>query len=143
VKKARAVYGLLSFLFLVAGVGVYFLFRDLGDLLFFARLPIFDFGGSARARLEPSFFADALMFNAAGMLWLVSGIMFFRFLWFYNPGAQKVYVGCFCAIAVALEAAQLSGGVPGTFDPLDLLFMGAGALAEGLAHKVFVGGKTA
>ena len=38
-----------------------------------------------------------------------------------------------------LEASQLSKNVPGTFDWLDLFFMGVGAFVEGLLYKLFMG----
>ena len=36
-----------------------------------------------------------------------------------------------------METSQLSEKVPGTFDLLDLLFMGIGAFVEGLLYKLF------
>ena len=136
--KIRARYGLLSVLFLAAGICVYFLFRDLSGMVFFAWVPYHEFVGNAHIRLPPSALSNVLMYNTAGLLWLVSGILFFRFLWFSRPKAQTVYIACFCLLAAAIEIAQLSGNVPGTFDPLDLLLMGAGAVAEGLVHNIVV-----
>jgi len=138
--KARAVYGLLSPLFLVAGMLVYFLFRDWGSLIFFAwiPIPIPESAGSAIIHLAPSAFSYVLKYNLAGMLWFVSGILFFRFVWFHRAKVQKAYVGCFYGLGAALEISQLSQRVPGTFDPLDLLFMGIGAFVEGLLYNVFV-----
>lgn len=137
-KKTRMAYGLLSILFLVAGIGIYFLFRDLSGLLLFTWVPFLEFVGSVHIRLPPSVLANALMHNTAGMLWFVSGILFFRFLWFPRPRTQGIYIACFCLVAAGLETAQLSGRVPGTFDPLDLAFMGAGAFAESLVYNLIV-----
>jgi len=120
------------------GVLVYFLFRDWGSLLLFEWMPRPEFSGNAIVQLTPSVFSYALQYNLAGMLWFVSGILFFRFVWFHRPWEQKVYIGCFCGVAALLEASQLSDRVPGTFDALDLLFMGLGAFVEGLLHRIFV-----
>ena len=136
--KTRMAYGLASVLFLVAGVGIYFLFRDLGGLLFFTWVPSLEFVGSVHVRLPPSALANTLTHNTAGMFWIVSGILFFRFLWFHRPRAQGIYIACFCLIAAGLETAQLSARVSGTFDPLDLVFMGAGAFVESLVYNVIV-----
>jgi len=135
VGKVRMLYGFSSFLFLVAGIGVYFLFRDLSGMVFFAWVPYHEFVGNVHIQLPSSALSNVLMYNTAGMLWFMSGILFFRFLWFRRPKTQKVYIACFCLLAATIEIAQLSGNVPGTFDPLDLLFMGAGALAEGLVYN--------
>jgi len=79
-----------------------------------------------------------LLHNTAGMLWFVSGILFLRFLWFYKATTQKVYIGCFYAVGAMIEISQLSERVYGTFDVLDLLFMGIGAFVEGLLYNIFV-----
>ena len=78
------------------------------------------------------------MHNTAGMLWFVSGILFLRFVWFYKAKTQAVYIGCFYAVAAVIEISQLSERVPGTFDVLDLLFMGIGAFVEGLLYNNYV-----
>ena len=130
----RPVYGILSPAFLFAGVGVYLLFRDLSVLPVFRLFPLAASGENPAVTLPPSLFADILRFNVAGMLWLVSGILFFRFLWFGNTAMQNRYIAGFCIVAASLEIAQISPRVPGTFDPLDLLFMALGAAGEKLVH---------
>ncbi|MCL2600592.1 MAG: hypothetical protein FWD88_05375 [Treponema sp.] len=135
--KARAVYGLLAPLLLIAGVCVYLVFRDLSGLLFFEWVPFLGFAKGTLVHLEPSVFADIVKFNLAGMLWLVSGVLFLRFVWFHRIATQRVYVWCFYALGALVEISQLSEKVPGTFDLLDLAFMGAGALVEGLIYKAF------
>ena len=64
--------------------------------------------------------------------------MFLRFLWFHNSKTQKVYIGGFCAVGAIIEISQISERVPGTFDVLDLLFMGIGAFVEGLLYNFYV-----
>jgi hypothetical protein len=71
------------------------------------------------------------------MLWFVSAILLFRFIWFKKIKAQAVYIFCFYGIAIVLEICQLSAKIPGTFDWLDLLFMGMGAFVESLLYKFF------
>jgi len=72
------------------------------------------------------------------MLWFVSGILFLRFIWFYKINIQKTYISCFYGIGVLFETSQLSKNVPGTFDWLDLLFMGIGAFVEGSLYNIFI-----
>lgn len=142
-NKSRAAYGLLSPLLLLAGACLYLAFRDVSSLLLFAWIPNPGFADGAAAQPGPSFFANAAMFNLAGALWLVSGILFFRFVWFRRPRLQRAYIACFCGAAAAFEIGQLSEKVPGTFDALDLLFMGIGAFAEGLLYNIFAKRRTA
>ena len=120
------------------GICIYLLFRDLNYIVFFAWIPKPDFIGSVSIQLPSSIFSYILLYNTAGMLWFVSGILFFRFIWFYRAKVQRVYIGWFCAAAAILEISQLSENVPGTFDALDLLFMGIGAFVEGLLYNIFV-----
>ncbi|MCL2193313.1 MAG: hypothetical protein FWB78_07955 [Treponema sp.] len=137
-KKVRAAYALLSALFLVMGMCIYLLFRDLDNLVLFAWIPKPEFAGSALVQLSPSALSNVLKYNSAGMLWFVSGILFFRFAWFHRAKEQKVYIGCFYAVGGIIEICQLSQRVPGTFDLLDLVFMGIGAFGEGLLYNTFV-----
>jgi len=85
--------------------------------------------------LQPSTPADFLRYHLPDTLWFLSAILFLRFLWFYKAKTQTAYIVCFYGIAFALEIIQLSEKVPGTFDWLDLLFMGIGAFVEGLLYK--------
>ena len=89
-------------------------------------------------QLQSSLFSSILKFNIPGMLWFVSGILLFRFLWFHKPMTQRIYVGCTYALGAIFEISELSERVPGTFDVLDLLFMGIGAFVEGLLYNNFV-----
>jgi len=120
------------------GIGIYVLFRNLSYLHFLAWIPLPEFAKKAFIPLPPSAFSFFVMYNLAGMLWFVSGIAFLRFVWFYRAGTQKVYVGSFYALGALIEISQLSERVSGTFDLLDLLFMGIGAFVEGLLYTIFV-----
>ena len=120
------------------GIGVYLLFRDISSLVFLSFVPVPEFARDVFIQLPPSILSDIVLDNLAGMLWFVSGILFLRTIWFYKPNVQRVYVWGFYAIAVMIEISQLSGRVQGTFDVLDLLFMGIGAFVEGLLYKTFV-----
>jgi hypothetical protein len=142
-KKARLVYGLLSPIVLIAGVCVYALFRTPGSLLITAWLPHLYSFDSALVPLPPSPFSHVLKYNIAGMFWLVSGILFFRFVWFGNVKTQRLYITLLCTMAAAFEISQLSGRFAGTFDPLDLLFMGIGVSIEAALYTVFVKRKAA
>ena len=136
--KASRRYGLLSLLTLILGMVIYLLFRDLNNMVIFAWIPKPAFLGTVLIPLEPSMLENVLRYNIPDMLWFVSGILLFRFIWFYKVKIQTVYIVCFYVIGLVLEISQLSEKVPGTFDWFDLLFMGIGAFVEGLLYKIYI-----
>jgi len=133
--KIRPFYGLLSILTLVLGMIIFLLFRDLNNMLLFSWLPKPEFLKTTLIPLKPSLFSDIFRYNIPDMLWFVSAILFFRFIWFYKINVQKAYIACFYGTGIIFEASQLSKNIPGTFDWMDVLFMGIGAFVEGLLYK--------
>ena len=134
-KKIRLLYGLLSILTLFAGMIIYLLFRDLNNIVLFTWIPKPEFLNTILVPLKPSVLANFLKYHLPDTLWFVPSILFLRFLWFYKAKTQTAYIVCFYGIGLVIETSQLSEKVPGTFDPLDLFFMGIGALVEGLLYK--------
>jgi len=135
-KKIRVFYGLLSIISLVIGMSIYFLFRDLNKMILFLWMPKPAFTDTVLIQLKPSFFSNILLYNLPDMFWFLSAILFLRFIWFHKIKIQKIYISCFYAFGAIFEISQLSEKVPGTFDLLDLLFMGISALLEGLLYKI-------
>jgi hypothetical protein len=117
---------------------IYLLFRNVNDIVLFSWIPKPDFLGTILIPLKPSIFTNILRYNIPDMLWFISAILFFRFIWFYNIKIQAVYIRFFYGLGLVFEISQISGKVPGTFDWLDLLFMGIGAFVEGLLYKKFI-----
>jgi hypothetical protein len=136
-NKVRTVYGLLSILSLVLGMCIYLLFRDMSNILLFEWLPETEFTKNVFMPLEPSVFFNILKYNLPDMLWFVSGILFLRFIWFCRFREQKIYISCFYITGAVFEISQFSRKIPGTFDFLDLLFMGIGAFVEGFTYNFF------
>jgi len=134
-KNIRVLYCLLSLSSLLTGMVIYLLFRDLNNMLIFTWIPKPAFTGTVLIPLKPSFFSNILRYNLPDTLWFLSAILFFRFIWFYRIRIQKAYIFCFYVTAAVFETGQLSEKVPGTFDFLDLLFMGICAFIEGLQYN--------
>jgi hypothetical protein len=134
-KKIKLFYGLLSLLTLLTGILIYLLFRDLNNIVLFSWIPKPEFVKTILVPLKPSVLANFLKYHLPDTLWFVSAILFLRFLWFYKAKTQTAYIVCFYGIGLVIETSQLSEKVPGTFDPLDLFFMGIGAFVEGLLYK--------
>ena len=137
-KNIRAFYGVLSLLTLVFGMVIYLLFRDISHMLLFKFIPKPDFTQAVIIKLNPSMFSDLLKYNLPYMFWFLSGILFMRFIWFLNYKIQKIYVFCLYCIGFIYVFCKISKYFPGTFDWLDLLFMGIGAFVEGLLYKIFI-----
>jgi hypothetical protein len=137
-KNMKTLYGLLSLLALVSGMTIYLLFRDVNNMVLFSLMPKPEFLKTILIPLKPSLFSNILRYNIPDMLWFVSAILFFRFMWFYKTNIQKAYIFCFYIIAAVFETSQLSKKVPGTFDWMDVLCMGIGAFVEGLLYKNFI-----
>ena len=136
--RRRTIYGIFSLVALIFGIGIYLLFRDLNNMVLFSWIPKPAFLDTVLISLKPSVFTNVLRYNIPDMFWFISGILFFRFLWFYKVKIQKVYILCFYGVGFFIEISQLSDYVPGTFDLLDLLFMGIGAFVEGLLYKIYI-----
>lgn len=134
-KRTKRLYGLASLLFLVMGMGVYLFFRDT-NMTLFDWIPKPKILETLFIPTTPSVFSSFALYHAPDMLWVLSGILFLRFLWFYDRKWQRVYIVCFYGIASAVECSQLSKRVPGTFDILDLLFMGVAAFIEGVLYTI-------
>jgi ABC-type polysaccharide/polyol phosphate export permease len=137
-NKIREIYGLASIFSLISGMCIYLLFRDMSNMILFAWLQKTNINKNVFVPLESFVFANILQYNLPDMLWFVSGILFLRFIWFYRLKEQKVYTSCFYAFGIIFEISQLAKKTPGTFDLMDLFFMGTGAFIESLIYKIFV-----
>jgi glycopeptide antibiotics resistance protein len=134
---AKRLYGWLSLIFLVIGIGIYLFFRQLNMLIFEwiskpALLEMF------YMHLHPSVFTSIFLYNIPDMLWFLSGVFLLRFMWFHDKAWQKIYIRSFYGIVLVFETMQLLKNIPGTFDILDLLFMSIGALTEGLLYRILI-----
>jgi len=122
---------------LLTGMVIYLLFRDVNNMILFTWIPKPQFLKTVLVPLQPSVFTNILRYQLPDMLWFVSAILFFRFIWFDNFRVQKIYITSFYVFGIVFETSQLSDKVPGTFDLLDLLFFGIGAFIEGLLYNIF------
>ena len=110
-------------------------------MLLFDWLPRLEIFKDVYIPVKHSFISSMLIFNVPDALWFLSGVLFLRFLWFYNEKWQGIYIIIFYGIAVLFETSQIAPHIPGTFDVMDLLFMGITAFVEGLLYKNLVKGR--
>ena len=138
-QKIKIIYSLLSLLFLIMGMSIYFFFRNLNNLLLFAWLPKPEF-----LLTTPliSFNTDTIwgylfVFNMPHGLWCLSGLFVIRAIWLTNIKWRAIYAGIFIAAASSLEISQLSDNRPGTFDTLDLASYGLAVFLESITFHNF------
>jgi len=129
-------YGLASLVSLIIGIGIYLLFKNT-DMLIFEWIPKLKIFKYIYIPTKQSIFTSILLYNFPDALWFLSGIFFLRYIWFYKIKEQNLYILCFYLIGAVFEISQLSNIIPGTFDFLDLLFMGIGAFVESLLYRIF------
>ena len=137
-KKIRVFYGLVSLFVLIGGMCIYLLFRDLNNMILFKFISKPEFAKTVIIQLKPSILSYVLKYNFPYVFWFLSGILLMRFIWFFNYKVEKIYVFCLYSIGFMYVLCKMLEKFPGTFDWLDLLFMGIGAFVEGLLYNIFV-----
>ena len=135
IYEKRGVYGLASIAFLVSGMLIYVFFRELDNMILFKWIPKPEFVKVLFIQLEPLFILNIIKYNFPYIFWFLSGILLMRFIWFNNLRIQKIYVFCFYICCFAYVLFKISNIFPGTFDWMDLLFMGIGAFLESILYK--------
>jgi hypothetical protein len=131
---------ILSLFFLFLGAACYFLFRD-NDLLIYKILHINPLT-HASIPVEKNTLTDFVRNNAPDGLWLLSGILLLRFLWYNDSSVCAIYLISFFVLAFMIELLQLIPAIPGTFDVFDILTMVIIALAEHFIHKFLTNRRT-
>ena len=123
---------------LLSGIAVYVFFRNFDMILFrFIPKPVF-LGTLFIPVKNDSITSSLLLFNLPDGLWFLSGALFIRALWLTNAKWRILYFGIFAAVALALEIGQNFSFAPGTFDALDILFMGLFAFLESIVFNLFI-----
>ena len=134
-KEIKLLYFVLCVFSLIMGLGIYILFRDLNNIVLFEYISIPVIFQKTLFPMKTSNMTNFIRFHLPDMLWFLSGILFFRFIWFEKIKIQAFYILCFYVVGIMLEISQLSNKIFGTFDFLDLLFMSIVALVDGLLYR--------
>jgi hypothetical protein len=137
-KKERTLYFVLSPLLLVIGIAIYFLFRKNDGMVLFDWLPGLRARKGLAIQVDKNRLATLAVYSVPDGLWLLSGMLLMRALWWATPKTGTVYAFIFCALAAGFELLQMTGHVPGTFDPADLVVLVCAAFVEGFIFKCFI-----
>jgi hypothetical protein len=128
----------MSLFFLLSGILLYAAFRNT-DLLIYTWIgkpgfiTLFTIPDVIKTTISPLF-----IYNLPDSLWLLSGALLIRSLWVTEKKWCTVYLAVFYLLALVLEMLQLFNKIPGTFDVLDLFFMGIAAFAESIMFYLFI-----
>ena len=130
VIKHRLIYLMASVISLFTGILCYYILRDF-NMIFFK---IFKIKITyANIHISDNLITYFLKYNLCDGLWLLSGILFLRFIWSNSPETGNYYIIIFIGIALLLELLQLIENFPGTFDIFDIFTMALFALVE---HRI-------
>ena len=133
-RNIRSVYAIASLIALSAGFLCYYFFRD-SNIIFYN---IFNINMTHNnVYIAHNVFTDFLQYNLCDGLWLVSGILLLRCIWFGSPRTGNYYIIVFIGVALLLELLQIRAAFPGTFDIADIVTMAAFALLERCIYARF------
>ena len=137
-EKTRYIYFSLSLFSLIAGVVIYYFFRNSNILIYkwLNFLPRND--GIIVFLSNTSFLTNFFLYNLPGGLWLLSGLLFLRAIWHEKPKTFLKYKVFFLFTAFLLEFLQTFDAIAGTFDIFDVLTIGSIALLESIVHKILL-----
>jgi len=129
----RRVYYVLAFTVFLTGIVIYIFFRDTSNIILFYFIPKSSFLGTLNIPIKnDSILSYMLLYNLPDGLWCLSALLFIRSIWFVNSKWRVIYSNLFIVIALFYEFLQISENIPGTFDPLDLVFICNFAFIESL-----------
>jgi hypothetical protein len=124
---------------ILCGMVIYAFFRDISNMLLFHFFPKWSFLSELYIPLNAdSIWSYMFIYNLPYGLWCLSGLLLVRAVWFGNIKWRMIYGGIFIAIVMTYVFLKLPGIIPGTFDALDLIFMGFFAFMESLIFNLFI-----
>lgn len=136
--KQKRLYVILALVSLIVGCFMYFLFRDISQLLFFKWFEKLRGVQTPFIKTYPkNWFFLFLAFYVPDILWFLSGVFLLRFLWFSDRKLCAKYIIAFYFLAIAFEFAQMFKWIPGTFDWMDIASLSATAILEGVVYTFF------
>ncbi len=142
--KIKKIYLATSIISLLIGGIIYLLFRST-DLYMFKWLDSINLLSNLQSyRLIVTDFEKIIpkivIYSIPNGLWLFSGILIIKVIWWEEIIYQRIYIIFFCIISFLSKILQLFNIVPGVFDILDLIILVIFSFLEkiinsGLPHK--------
>jgi len=138
-KRLKSVYCIASFIAFLGGVAIYAFFRKNNNMALFRFIPRPSFLDSLHIPIQSdSIWSNMFIYNLPYGLWCLSGLLLIRTVWLLNAKWRAIYGGIFIFMVMLYVILKLPGIIPGTFDVLDIIFMGSFAFIEGIIFKLFI-----
>jgi len=139
IRRLKLVYYSTAFTVFLGGIAVYIFLRDINNMVLFHFLPKNPFLTALYNPVKTDvLWSNIFRYNLSDGLWCLSGLLLVRAIWLSNARWRTIYGGIFIAIALSFEISQLSNNMLGTFDVLDLVFMGFFAFMESFIFNMFI-----
>ena len=138
IRRLRLVYCFASFMAFLGGAAIYVFFRNSNNMTLFRFFPKPSVLGSLYTPLHTvSIWNYVFVFNLPYGFWCLSGLLFIRAVWLADTKWGNIYGIVYIAIVMSYIFLKLPGIIPGTFDILDLAFMGTFAFLERIVFNMF------
>jgi hypothetical protein len=139
IRRFRLAYLIAVFLTLFGGMSIYAFFRNINNMILFQFIPKPSVLVSLYIPIKSdSIWSNMLIYNLPYGLWCLSGLLLVRAVWLKNAKWQKIYKSIFIVIVMSYVILKLPGVIHGTFDVLDLLFIGFFAFLESIFFILFI-----
>ena len=139
IRRYKLAYCIAAIAAILGGMAIYAFFRDTNNMLLFHYLPKWSFMNTLYFPLKANtIWSNMFIFNLPYGLWCLSGLLFVRAVWLTDTKWGNIYGIVYIAIAMSYVFLKLPGIIPGTFDVLDILFMGSFAFMESIIFNMFI-----
>jgi len=138
-KCLKIGYLIAAILTFLGGTAIYAFFRDINNMAIFHFISKPHFIISLYNPIKnESVLSNMLIFNLPYGLWCLSGLSIIRAIWLQNTKWVIIYRFIFIVLVMFYVILKLPRLIPGTFDMLDLLFMGFFAFLESIIFNTFI-----
>ena len=139
IRRIKLAYYSASLMAFLGGAAIYAFFRDINKMAMFQFFSKPSFINNLYTSLQTdSIWNYMFIYNLPYGLWCLSGLLLVRAIWLENTKWRRRYNCIFIITVMSYVALKLPGITPGTFDVLDLLFMGFFAFLESIIFILFI-----
>jgi hypothetical protein len=139
IRRLKLAYYTAAFTAFLGGAAIYAFFRNINNMALFHFFPKPAFLASLHNPIKTeSIWSNMFIYNMPYGLWCLSGLLLVRGVWLHNAKWRAIYGSIFTAIAMSYVILKLPKITSGTFDVLDLVFMGLFAFIESLIFDIFI-----
>jgi len=138
-NRLKLFYYIASFAIIFCGFIIYAVFRNNNSMFIFQ---IISRPSALAALYNPlktkSVWSNMFIYNLPYGLWCMSGLLLIRGIWINSGKWRKIYGGIFVILILSYVFLKIPKIIPGTFDILDLIFIGFFAFMESLIFHLFI-----